>query len=265
MSDEGTKPAEGEETKLEAPANGTPAEGTAAGTAEPSQAEQQPSEDWRKKYEDAVRGMNDAQRRAAERDAENERLRHIAEAAMGRVQAQEDPEAAAYKAWQEGYYTGDAPELHRRYLEAREQKRFAQFGDNLMKQFELRQKMPAASAMLGINDERSLAATLHGVAQTYTPDELALIELKRRGKLEEYLHRSREQREADARRASALDQFGSIRGAPRIPGSPPDGDAKLIPFEEWAAASDEAKQRLRQSKDKFVVVGAPKHFDPTRD
>jgi hypothetical protein len=280
VSDEaGTKPEGADPTKAagEEPVNpngnGAPAAGQSAPAGTQSGLSEQEIAEYRA-WKDALGAANVTDprslaadytrkaQRAAELEQELSREREALDILRGRERQAADPEAAAYEAYRLNPYDPDA---QRAWLEARDAKRTPEILRTALAQIQLGQRLPQAGEMLGITDQQQLARTLHGVGSTLTPDELALVELKRRGKAAEYLSRETKQLEEQAQRASALDQFGSVRGAPRIPGSNPDDGVKPIPFEEWAALNDAAKDRLRKSSEKFAIVGAPKHFNPATD
>jgi len=203
--------------------------------------------------------------RAAELEGELAREREALDVLRGRERRDADPEAAAKQRWMEARYTNDEPQALEDYLSIRDRNREGAISESTLYKLRMQQRVPLAAEMLGIQDERSLAQTLHHVVNSLTPDELALVELNRRGKLDEYAGKSRTKREEAARRAAALDQFGSVRGAPRIPGSDASGK-KHIDFADWATLSPAARMRHKEAKDyEVVITNAPKHFDPATE
>lgn len=280
-TEQGTKPEGADPTKATAEQHANPDQGSGApangqsapaGTQSTGLSEQEITEyrAWKESLGKAnvtdpralVEDYTRKSQRAAELEDALSRERQASDILRGRAQEQTDPEAAAYEAYRQNPYD---PEAQRAWLDARDSKRRPALVQEAMHQFQLNQRVPVAAEMLGIRDQRQLGHELASVHSSLTPDELALVALSRKGQLDGYVDKSRKQREATARRAADLDQFGEVRGSPRIPGSGADGGAIAIPFQEWAAATKEAKARIRNAKEKYVIVDPPKHFDINAD
>jgi hypothetical protein len=100
-----------------------------------------------------------------------------------------------------------------------------------------------------------------------TPDEIALVRLKRTGKLDSWIAEDQKAREWRAKNAALAgpSAFGQPGG--RVtPGAPATGRIVEIPFEEWASQSEETKAALRKQFNdpavEYRFTNAPRHFDP---
>lgn len=276
MSDE-TKPVEGEETNLAATADTTPATGSEGAGGEASQSEGQPTQEFTpEQHAAAIKGMNEAQRKAAELEqqlatyqAQSAAQQQAIDSLMGRQAAQTDPEEAArqeYLAAAQEYDEAAKFAAMTRWQQAREQKMRQQIMEETVRQQQLLASMPKAQQMLGVNDQNALSTQLGQVHSSITPDELALVQLARQNKLGDFV--AQQQSEADQKRqqAEALQSIGQgLGGGGRIPGA--KGPRKIeIPYQEWAVANPEAKQRIREDdQHEYVITDAPKHFDPEKD
>lgn len=228
----------------------------------PASVSREEFETLRKQNEDILRGMNAAQRDAADLRAERDLYQRQAQAAAGVLPAR-DPEAAAWDRFQS---SGSFDDL-KTYQDLREQRLAQNIRASVLSEQRLMSSMPVARDMLGVADDAAAARQLQGVHQTLTPEELAVVHLRRQGKLNDWIAEEQKAKERRAREAGLSGPAGFGSPGRSVPGMPGNGKEIVeFPFTEWAQLTPEAKARFRSDpKTDFVVTGAPRHFDPNKD
>lgn len=252
----------------------TPETGREDQPIEPSKPRTEPSKQFTpEQYEAAVRAMNDAQRKAADLERQNALLNEIAEQhrkvqdAFGPRQQQQDPEESAmqkYMAARENYDVAAEAAALRELNAARDQKLRQSMMNDVIRQQRLLQSMPVAQQMLGVKDENLASQQLAHIYQSMTPDEIALVALKRQNKIAEWVATQQEESERKRQQAEALRALPGLGGGGRVPGAGAP-KAKAMPYETWLAGSEEAKQAWRDADEELLIIGAPPGFDPMKD
>ena len=258
MIDE-TKPVENGET-TPAPVEGaTPVEGRPDAGGEPSAPPQEPSQPvvTQEQYDAAVRGMNEAQRNAAESLQSAQRYEGIARAAVGKLEEKEKPAETAWSQFEESQGLDSAALL--RHLDGREDRIVKKAAATARADLQIEQALDVLRPVgIGSRDE------LERFASTVNTEEFKLIKLHRDGKLRETFAAEDAALETKRKTAESLKAIDGIGGGRAVPGqgAPAVG---TIPYEDWVTFNDAAKERHRTSDQEIVITGAPKHFDPSKD
>jgi len=209
-----------------------------------------------------VSGMNKAQERAALLEQERDFYQRQAQSAAGVIQQAADPQAAALSELQgrlsQTYDEGERAQAYADYNRKILQLEKQSWLTEAEQRAQLQSSLPRAAQMLGA-DTQQATAHLANVLNTLTPEELALVKLKRDGRLDSHLEAERKQREQAARQAQLL-QSGGLGGGRNVPGSAASGGGKWAAWEDWALVSDDEKVRLAEADEQITIVGAPPQY-----
>lgn len=263
---EETKLDQTEETNLEATEDTNP-EGREEGGGEASEQSVQPSLEERlaaieKKNQDLLRGMNDAQRTAAQVVAERDHYQRMAQAASGQLQQQTDPEAAAeaqYRAIleEDGFVSDRALAARDQLTEARLTKRDRNLMHQILEAQRINAELPQAQAMIQAADVQSASQQLAAVKNSLTPTELAKIALDRQGTLGDYYQSQQQEKEAAAKQAEALQSLQTTPGGRVVPGA--NAARKEKKTMDWVSFTllPKETQRAIEASDHIEIVNVP--------
>lgn len=228
-------------------------------------------EQLRQQNEAILRGMNDAQRRAAQAESERDIYQRQAQAAAGVVPERLDPEAEAWKEFQE---TLSADSL-KKYQQIHDENLLGRAQRSFTAQQSALQALPRAQEILGEgNPDRAAAILAEELRRPKTLDEAAILRKYRDGKLAEWAAEDQKAKEWRAKQAALtgpMGMAGNGRTVPGMNGVPPK--RVVIPWAEWSAAGDAAKAEVRKDFNNpnveyafsDVPEGLKGRFDPTRD
>ena len=204
-SPEGVNPSSGE-TVTETPEVESPP--AAEESAEPSMEQlQKDATEAARKIQEQGQELADLRNTYAQTAAQRDQYHQAALNALGHVQATQDPVEAARQKWAEadtGYDREAATVARLEYDRTLQADTLQKAQQQAVQTAQMQASFPQAQKMLGVTDQNAAAQRLRDIHSSLTFEELALIDLDRRGKLNETLAARQEARETEAAKAEAL-------------------------------------------------------------
>ena len=284
MANEETKPSGEGETNPNPPVVTNPDEGRGNGEAVASPPIAEPSlqeqiDALKTQTADAVKGMGEAQRNAAQavqdRDTavgHAQRFQQMAQVAAGVAQSAVDPTQQAWakiRAAREGYGEESDRAEESAFQELFGVQRQAIRTEVLQESVQAQQmisELPDAANMLQCTQQE--AAQRLGALNlpvTIPLKQKALILLDQQGTAKDWFDRRDRAAEDRAAQATTLASLGQVDGARGTIGVNTTPRLEVDFTTQWCVGSKPYRDRLRAMDEEIVIVGAPEGFDPNHE